>query len=67
MPYHASQMYARNIATFLKNMVKDGQLNIDLTDEITRETLVARDGERGAIRACRRCLGVRAHEQLNSK
>jgi NAD(P) transhydrogenase subunit alpha len=45
VPFHASQMYARNIATFLKNMVKDGQLNIDLSDEITRETLVTRAGE----------------------
>jgi len=45
VPFHASQMYARNIATFLKNMVKDGQLVIDLADEITRETLVTRGGE----------------------
>ena len=46
VPYHASQMYARNIATFLKNMVtKDGQLNIDIADEITRESLVTRGGE----------------------
>jgi NAD(P) transhydrogenase subunit alpha len=45
VPYHASMMYARNIATFLKNMVKDGQLNIDMADEITRETLVTRGGE----------------------
>lgn len=46
VPYHASQMYGRNIVTFLKNMLtKEGALNIDLNDEITRETLVARDGE----------------------
>jgi NAD(P) transhydrogenase subunit alpha len=46
VPYHASQLYARNIATFLKNMMtKDGQLNINLDDEIVRETLVARNGE----------------------
>jgi NAD(P) transhydrogenase subunit alpha len=45
VPYHASMMYARNIATFLKNMVKDGQLSIDMADEITRETLVTRGGE----------------------
>jgi len=43
-PYHASQMYARNVAALLKHLVKDGQLDIDLNDEITRETLVARDG-----------------------
>jgi NAD(P) transhydrogenase subunit alpha len=46
VPRHASEMYARNIATFLKNMItKDGQLNIDLKDEIVRDTLIARDGE----------------------
>ena len=45
VPYHASQMYARNVANFLLNMVKDGELHFDLEDPITRETLVARDGE----------------------
>jgi NAD(P) transhydrogenase subunit alpha len=45
VPYHASQMYARNIVTFLKHLVKDGQLNIDATDEITRETLITYKGE----------------------
>jgi NAD(P) transhydrogenase subunit alpha len=46
IPYHASQMYARNISTFLKNMInKEGAINIDLSDEITKETLVARDGK----------------------
>jgi len=46
VPRYASEMYARNIATFLKNMItKDGELKIDLNDEITRETLIARDGE----------------------
>jgi NAD(P) transhydrogenase subunit alpha len=46
VPRHASEMYARNIATFLKNMVtKEGNLNIDVNDEITRETLVTRAGE----------------------
>ena len=45
IPYHASQMYAKNIATFLLNMVKDGQLNLDMEDEITRDTLVTQDGK----------------------
>ena len=46
VPRHASEMYARNIVTFLKNMItKDGQLNIDAADEITRETLITRGGE----------------------
>ena len=45
VPVHASQMYARNISTFLLHLVKDGALRLDLEDEITRETLVARDGK----------------------
>ena len=46
VPYHASQMYARNIVTFLKHLVnKEGDLNIDTTDEITRESLITHNGE----------------------
>jgi NAD(P) transhydrogenase subunit alpha len=45
VPYHASQMYARNITAFLLHLVKDGQLRIDTHDEITDETLLTRDGE----------------------
>jgi NAD(P) transhydrogenase subunit alpha len=45
VPNHASQMYGRNIVTFLKNMMtKEGALNIDVKDEITRDSLVVRDG-----------------------
>ena len=45
VPAHASQMYSRNIQTFLSHLVKDGQLQFNLDDEITAETLVARDGK----------------------
>jgi len=45
VPYHASQMYARNISAFLMHLVKDGKLQLNLEDEIVRETLVTRDGE----------------------
>jgi NAD(P) transhydrogenase subunit alpha len=44
-PYHASQMYAKNIATFLLNLIKDKQVQINLEDEIIRDTLIARDGQ----------------------
>lgn len=45
VPYHASQMYARNIITFFKSLLsKDGQVQFDMNDEITRETLVTREG-----------------------
>src|ERR1700704_6082604 len=45
VPYHASQMYARNVTAFLLHLVKDGKLRLDLSDEIVRETLLTRDGE----------------------
>jgi H+-translocating NAD(P) transhydrogenase subunit alpha len=45
VPYHASQMYARNITTFLKYLVKDGQIAFTRDDEIVRETLVTHAGE----------------------
>jgi len=45
VPYHASQMYAKNIATFLKYLIKDGRLNLNREDEIVRETLVTYAGE----------------------
>jgi NAD(P) transhydrogenase subunit alpha len=44
VPYHASQMYSKNITTFLLHLVKEGQVVIDLDDEITRGTLITRDG-----------------------
>jgi NAD(P) transhydrogenase subunit alpha len=40
MPVHASQMYSRNISTLLQHLVKDGKLNFDFSDEITRGTCV---------------------------
>ena len=45
VPYHASQMYGRNITAFLLNLVKDGKLRPDSEDEIIRETLLTRSGE----------------------
>jgi NAD(P) transhydrogenase subunit alpha len=45
VPYHASQMYAKNVATFLLYMVKEGKLQIDPQDEIVRETLLTQGGE----------------------
>ena len=45
VPFHASQMYARNITAFLLHLVKDGKLQYNEADEIHRETLVTRGGE----------------------
>jgi H+-translocating NAD(P) transhydrogenase subunit alpha len=45
VPYHASQMYARNVTNFLLHLVKDQKLNLNLQDEIVRETLLTNNGE----------------------
>ncbi len=45
VPYHASQMYARNVTAFLLHLVQDGKLRLNLGDEIIRSTLVTRNGE----------------------
>jgi NAD(P) transhydrogenase subunit alpha len=45
LAYHASQLYARNVATFLTNLVKEEQIRLDVDDEIVQETLVTADGE----------------------
>jgi proton-translocating NAD(P)+ transhydrogenase subunit alpha len=45
VPYHASQMYSRNITTFLLYLVKEGKLQLNQEDEIIRETLVTHEGE----------------------
>jgi NAD(P) transhydrogenase subunit alpha len=44
-PYHASQMYAKNLTTFLQNLVKDGKVRPPESDEIIRETLLTQGGE----------------------
>lgn len=44
VPFHASQMYAKNLVTFMKEITKDGALALDMQNEVHRETLVTRDG-----------------------
>ena len=56
---HASQMYAKNIATFLAHLVKDGTVTLDTEDQITRETLVTRAGRVVNARVCE-ALGIAA-------
>jgi len=45
VPYHASQMYARNVTAFLLHLVKDGKLQLNRDDEIIRETMLTRGWE----------------------
>ena len=45
MPVHASQMYAKNISTFLDYLIQDDQLNLDFEDDIPGDTCVTFKGE----------------------
>ncbi len=44
VPAHASQLYARNVVTFLQHLLEEGRLKIDLEDEITSGTLISHEG-----------------------
>jgi NAD(P) transhydrogenase subunit alpha len=44
-PQHASQMYANNVAKFVANLAPEGQVHLNLDDEIIRDTLLTRDGQ----------------------
>jgi NAD(P) transhydrogenase subunit alpha len=45
IPYHASQMYAKNVATFLLHLVKKGEVTLDMNDEITKGTMMTQNAE----------------------
>jgi NAD(P) transhydrogenase subunit alpha len=45
VPYHASQMFGRNVLTLLQHLIKDGAVTIDPADEITGAMLVTHDGK----------------------
>jgi len=55
VPYHTSQLYARNVTTFLTHLLAHGLPDVDTADEICRETLVARGGEVVHPRIRERC------------
>ena len=45
VPFHSSQMFAKNVTTFLQHVVKDGEFSFDMSDQITRDTMITRNGE----------------------
>jgi NAD(P) transhydrogenase subunit alpha len=45
IPVHASQMYARNVSSFLTQLIKDGALQLNLEDEVHRSPLITHEGE----------------------
>jgi NAD(P) transhydrogenase subunit alpha len=44
MPYHASQLYSRNVHALLTHLMKEGALAMDMDDEITRGTTIVHEG-----------------------
>lgn len=72
VPVTASQMYAKNVATFLLHLVTGGALRVDEADEITRESLVARGGKvvhakvLEALRATGAAVGAGASEDART-
>ena len=44
-PVHASQMFSKNVETFINHISKDGALKVDLADEITKAMTITHNGE----------------------
>jgi NAD(P) transhydrogenase subunit alpha len=57
IPNHASQLYAKNLANFVQNMTKNGELQTGADDEIVRDSMLTRGGEIVAPRV-REALGL---------
>ena len=66
IPYHASQMYSKNLTAFLKNMMDDGELHLDLKDQIIRDSLITHQGEVVNPRM-RELLGLSASSPLEEE
>ena len=45
VPVHASQLYSRNITSFLTLLIKDGELHIDLADDVVGPSCVTHEGQ----------------------
>ena len=45
VPFHASQMYSRNLLAFVRHLIREGEIGFDLNDEITRDTLLTLGGK----------------------
>jgi NAD(P) transhydrogenase subunit alpha len=45
VPYHASQLFSRNMTSFLQLLSKDGQLNVDMSDDVIGPSCVTHQGQ----------------------
>ncbi len=65
IPFHASQMYSKNVTSFFENLVKDGEVRIDLDDPIILDALLTHEGEVFSARVRER-LGLTASNEGSS-
>jgi NAD(P) transhydrogenase subunit alpha len=59
MPGSATQMYAKNIQTLVKHLLRDGEINLDFDDEITRGATITHAGK-VVHEATAKALGIEA-------
>ena len=45
VPVHASQLYSRNVTAFLNLLIKDGELHVDMNDDVVGPSCVTHGGE----------------------
>ncbi|MGI8919858.1 MAG: NAD(P) transhydrogenase subunit alpha [Pyrinomonadaceae bacterium] len=45
VPVHASQLYSRNVTSFLSLIIKDGELKLDMTDDVVGPSCVTHGGQ----------------------
>jgi H+-translocating NAD(P) transhydrogenase subunit alpha len=45
VPVHASQLYSRNVTSFLNLLIKDGELHIDMQDDVVGPSCVTHQGQ----------------------
>ena len=62
VPVHASQLYSRNVTSFLNLLIKDGELHVDMTDNIVGPSCVTHQGKWVNERVAK-ALGARASSE----
>ena len=66
VPYHASQMYSKNIVEFLRNLMEEGEFSLNLEDQIIRDTLLTHEGEVVSPQV-RELLGLTSGKHANNQ
>jgi NAD(P) transhydrogenase subunit alpha len=66
MPGSATAMYARNMQTLLKHLIKDGSITLDFTDEITRGATITHGGK-VVNEATAKALGIEAADPAQAE